>query len=488
MRTLLRPLGFLLLAVAFFANRSAAQNAVDEMDKMMQEAAGKNLFNGTMVVMENGKLIYNKSYGYSNLEAKAKIDENTLYNMCSISKQFTAMGIMMLEEKGKLKYSDDITLYLPELPYKGITIQHLLTHTSGLPDYMILAFNEWPEGNTYANAEAIGLLAKFKSPVGFAPGERFQYSNTGYMLLASIIEKASGKSFSKFMADNIFAPLKMKRSFVYTPADNEKGKANIAVGYAFDRFKVENLPAENSVQFGKQVKTIIYTVGDGGIYSTAADMLKWYDALVKGSLVKPATQEKAFASAKLNDGKDAGYGYGWFIVNDPAYGKVIQHTGGWPGFRHALVYTVSKNRMLMVLRNTEIEFRGIQPAVNALLDGRPPVSPQCSLGQLLAFTAVGGASPAEIQEAYARYKKAALANETEINEIGYGLLGRGLPAQSLEVMKINAELFPKSWNVYDSLGELYLKNGDKPNAKLNYQKSLDLNPQNDGAKKALAQL
>jgi len=227
---------------------------------------------------------------------------------------------------------------------------------------------------------------------------------------------------------------------------------------------------------------------DVGIFSSANDMIKWDEALRTNKLVKPASLQEAFTSSIANNGKETGYGFGWFIVNsDTANGKMVQHTGGWPGFRNAFIRYTEKNRTLLVLRNNEIEFRGIQPAVNSILNGKPLVPPQPSLAQAFALAAAK-ADASIIQTTYTSLKGACQLNEQEINEVGYGLWEKGLQQHALEVMKINSQLFPQSWNAYDSLAEIYLKSGDKENAKLNYQRSVALNPKNDGAKKQLENL
>lgn len=473
----------LVIAAILFSIRVVAQPAVAAIDKLMTAAADNGYFNGVVVVAEKGQVIYKKGFGYANEENKIANDGNTLFNLCSITKQFTAMAIMMLKEQGKLSYDDGLEKYFPNLPYKNITLRHLLNHTSGLPDYMNLAFNNWPEGNTYANEEAIALLNIHQPPVLFSAGDRFQYCNTGYMLLATIIEKVSGKTYENFLNETIFKPLGMSKTFVLTPAN----KTAVAKGYVFDRQLAANVPAENSARFSKQVTTIIYPVGDGGIFSCANDMIKWDEALRANKLVKPATLQEAFTSSIANDGKETGYGFGWFVVNDTTNGKMVQHTGGWPGFRNAFIRYTEKHRTLLVLRNSEIEFRGIQPAVNSILDGKPVLPPQPSLGQAFALAAAKG-DAAVISSTYTLLKGACIVNEQEINEVGYGLWEKGLQQHALEVMKINCQLFPQSWNAYDSLAEMYLKNGDKENAKLNYQRSVALNPKNDGAKKRLENL
>ncbi|HEV7782743.1 MAG TPA: serine hydrolase [Chitinophagaceae bacterium] len=478
---------FVTLVLFSISGTCFCQDKTAEIDKMMDSAWRNGYFSGMITVAEKGRIIYNKGFGYADIEKKQKIDENTLFNLCSVTKQFTAMAIMMLKEEGKLGYDDELARFFPSLPYKGVTIRQMLSHISGLPDYMILAMEEWPEENNYGNKEAIELLARYQPPLFFIPGEKFQYSNTAYMLLASIVEKLSSKTFAGFLKEKIFVPLHMDRTFVCTKEENEAMKTNIAKGYVWDRQTLANTPAENSDQFSKQVRTIIYPIGDGGIFSTASDMMKWEQALKTEQLVKQSVLQEAYQSAKTNDGKEAGYGFGWFVVKDPANGKIVQHTGGWPGFRNAFVRYLDKDRVLLVLRNYEMEFRGIQPAVNNILEGKPYTMPQPSLAYAFAFVSLTSDDQI-IPAVFKKLKGTSIINEEEINDVGYSLAKKGLKKHALEVMKANAELFPRSWNVYDSLGELYLANGDKENARLNYKRSLELNAGNEGAKKALENL
>lgn len=260
-------------------------------------------------------------------------------------------------------------------------------------------------------------------------------------------------------------------------------------GYVFDRYNLLTTRAENSKQYKEQVSHIIYPVGDGGVFSSANDMLKWDQALKTGKLLDQSLVKALFISFKTNDSKDVGYGFGWFIYTDSLNKKMVQHTGGWPGFKNAFVRYLDDNRTLLVFRNNEMDFKGIQPAVINILDNKPFRLPEPSLAQALALSALKAQHDTLIiTKKYESLKDHCTVNEDDINTIGYGLLYKGMTKQALEVMKINASLFPNSANAFDSLAELYLKNGYKELAAINYRKSLALNPANDAAKKILETL
>ncbi len=169
-------------------------------------------FSGVALIADKGKQIYFKATGYRNFETKVPLDTTDIFELASVSKQFTAMVIMMLKEEGKLSYDDLIEKYIPGLPYPGITIRHLLTHTSGLPDYQAIMDQYWDKSKVADNNDILTYLKKYQPPSLFAPGEKYTYSNTAYVILASIAEKVSGKDFIEFCSERIFTPLNMKNT------------------------------------------------------------------------------------------------------------------------------------------------------------------------------------------------------------------------------------------------------------------------------------
>jgi CubicO group peptidase (beta-lactamase class C family) len=489
---------FLMALLVLLAGKSvSAQDKAAEIDKVMQYASDINAFSGVLMVTEKGKVIYNKGFGYADIENKKSITDNTLFNLCSITKQFTAMCIMMLKEQGKLSYEDKLVKYVPNLPY-DVTIRQMMNHTSGLPDYFnMLAQGAWTGEKSPDNNDIIGLLVKNNPPMLFAPGEKHLYNNTGYILLATIIEKISGMSYADFLTKNIFQPVGMTRTLVYMPYISKVHPDNVAKPYVYDYVKSKLVRTETYEPYRIQVTSFDGTLGDGGIHSCSNDMFKWNEALKTEKLVKKATMEEAFTNGTLKDGKPitsplagplgGGYGFGWFTVNDPVNGKIALHTGGWPGFKQAFIRYLDKDRSILVLRNNEVPFGSIQKTLENILDGKPYVMPQPSVAYALGQIAIKGTA-ADIRKKFEEIKGISPVKEEDINLAGYGIMERGKLPEALEIMKINAELFPKSANVFDSLGELYLKNGDKQNAKLNYTKSLEINPANNDAKKVLEKL
>lgn len=263
------------------------------------------------------------------------------------------MAIMILNEKGKLNLDDNISNFIPELAfYKDITIRNLLNHTSGLPDYIELFEKIFDSSKIATNKDVITIFAQKKPKVLFAPNTKHEYCNTGYALLASIIEKASGETYPNFLQKVIFKPLKMNRSFVYKRRLAPKKIKNYAHGYVYsDSLKKYTLP--DNLKETKFVIMLDGVVGDGGINSTVNDLLKWDRALYTNKLLSKKGMEKMFSFTTLNDNTLVKYGYGWEIDNHTEFGKIVSHGGGWPGYATFFARHTTDDKTIIVLQNRD---------------------------------------------------------------------------------------------------------------------------------------
>ena len=205
--------------------------AFSQQEKLDSLFAAQKDFSGVVLIAENGKPVYQKAFGYLEFESQIPLQTTDIFELASVSKQFTAMIIMMLKEKGLLNYDDSVSKYL-QIPYKGMTIRNLLTHTSGLPDYQDIMDKYWDKSKVAGNPDCIEYLNKYAPPKHFEPGEKYEYSNTGYMLLASIAEKASGKDFIDMCRKWIFSKLKMKSTDIRT-LEEKKATKNFAIGHIY---------------------------------------------------------------------------------------------------------------------------------------------------------------------------------------------------------------------------------------------------------------
>ncbi|HSC53071.1 MAG TPA: serine hydrolase domain-containing protein [Phnomibacter sp.] len=324
----------------------AAQAQVSAIDTAFQQASDAGL-SGVLLVAKNGKIIFEKAHGYRHFETKEPLQTSDIFELASVSKQFTAMVIMQLQEKGLLQFDDPLEKYV-SIPYKGITIRHMLNHTSGLPDYMQVMDMYWDKSKVAGNADVIEYLNKYVPPVLFAPGEKYMYSNTGYLMLASVAEAVSGKSFTELAAASIFKKLKMKNTAIRTQ-QQKLAIQNFAPGHEKD--SLGNYVNANVFHNSDYTVWLGNRTGPGRISSTAHDLMKWDKALYKNKLVKSTTLEQAFAPATLNNKSMSNYGFGWGIEQDSVLGKIVGHTGGNPGVSTQIVRFIDKHYTIIVLCN-----------------------------------------------------------------------------------------------------------------------------------------
>lgn len=337
-----------LLILISFINFGLQAQYYEVLNKLHE----KGKFNGTAMVIKNGEIVYQGAFGPANKDSTKELDINSAFRLCSVSKQFTAMGILILMEKGKLKLTDSLRKYIPECPYPNVNIKQLLTHTSGLPDYMPVtnktyeAEKEWWDYNRLVpnKDSVINMLFTARPEPAFKPGEGIEYSNTAYALLAIIIERISKQSFTDFMKENIFDPLEMHNTQVlaYIPGDTTTIK-NRAYGYWVKNKKTIH-EAEHHYLNCMQ--------GEGGIYSNAPDLAKWDKALYTEKLVSKETLQEAFKGhVDFKPKDDLKYGYGWGIREVNGQTTITEHSGGWVGFRTFIWRNIQRKDCIILLTN-----------------------------------------------------------------------------------------------------------------------------------------
>ena len=320
----------------------------EKLKEYLVELNQQNQFNGTVLIAENGEVKFHESVGFSNFEEERKLDSEAAFRLASVSKQFTCMGIMLLKKDGKLKYDDPVVKHLPSFPYKNITIRQLMHHNSGMPDYMRLMGENWDSGKPTdkrkiaRNKNMLDQFIQNQPKLVFQPGEKHEYSNSGYVVLGYLIETISKQPIQEFFQDRIFKPLGMANSHVFRGDDSFKPKHRV---YGFRYTKEEPGFVANDYHYLNGM------VGDGGIYASALDLLKWDQALYGNSLVSQEMLAEAFTSGKLNSGKETGYGFGWGIDKNEAGQLQVSHGGSWVGFITYIGRNISEQRTLIILTN-----------------------------------------------------------------------------------------------------------------------------------------
>lgn len=318
-----------------------------ELDEIFTRLQKTNGLNGNVLYAEKGRIIFKKSYGYRDIpKQKDPLQITDAFQLASVSKMFAAMSIMILKERGQVEYDRDIREYLPEFPYKGITVRMLMIHRAGMPNYMSLADEMWiDKTQPLDNSDMLELLFEFEPRPYFSPNNGFSYSNTNYALLANIVEDVSGKYFDVFVKEEIFDPLQMDNSFVYNlrgvqvlPEYVEKG----VPGYYHRGRKWIKMPNDylNGV------------MGDKNVYTTVEDLFKFNEGLDQFTLVKKETLKEAFTrgSPKRRANSD-NYGFGWRIKGDLP--NTVYHFGWWKGFRTFYIRDMKHQKTLIVLTNKD---------------------------------------------------------------------------------------------------------------------------------------
>ncbi|MVM41048.1 serine hydrolase [Spirosoma sp. HMF3257] len=344
---------FILALLLTFSARAQTNSSTSLNNELTSLFAGIPDFSGAVLIADKGKPIYQKAFGYKNFETREPITTSSIFELASVSKQFTAMTIMMLKQQGKLAYDDLIEKYIPGLPYPGITIRHLLNHTSGLPDYQDVMDKHWDKSKVANNADNITYLIQYHPAKLAEPGEKYQYSNTGYMLLASITEKASGQDFIEFCRTRIFKPVGMTHTDIRTRADKIK-LPDMAWGYMYVPDKKRYVRADSFPEFNYAI-WLGNRKGPGRISSTVGDLLKWDRALYTNQLVSQQTLKDAFVPAKLNDGSLTQYGFGWEVKQSDKLGKVVWHDGDNPGYKTQIMRYIDADKTIIVLCNNAHE-------------------------------------------------------------------------------------------------------------------------------------
>lgn len=339
---------FLFLIIG---NISFAQSRIQKIDKLLDSLFLQQKFNGNILIAEKGEIIYNRSYGLANETTKEKLTQKSIFELASCSKQFTAIGIVILKEKGKLNLDDKISKYIPELSnYREISIKNLLHHTGGLPDYMPMMDTIWNKSKIATNNDIINIFSEYKPKVLFEPNSKHEYSNTGYALLATIIERVSGLTYAEFLKEYIFKPLKMKNSFVYNRRLSPKKIRNYAFGYLFIKSQNKYILPDD-YEKTKMVFWLDGVVGDGTVNSNVIDLLKWDRALYSIKLVSGKSLNEIFSNGQLNDGSIGKHGFGWRMLDTKEFGRIAKHSGGWPGYMTYIERNMDNDKTIIILQN-----------------------------------------------------------------------------------------------------------------------------------------
>jgi CubicO group peptidase (beta-lactamase class C family) len=321
------------LFVIFYSMQSSIESQIDEIFNEFTDSTP----GASVLVANDDSIVFKKGYGLANLEKQFPIEPKSNFRLASITKQFTAFSIMLLEDRGKLSFDDELPKYFENFPDygKNITIRQILQHTSGL-----LAYEDYIDDTVTVqlkDKDVLEILLERDSTY-FAPGTKHRYSNSGYAILALIIEKVSGKKYADFLSDNIFIPLQMNKTIAY-----ENGISNVDNrAYGYSKRNMKFIDTDQS--------TTSAILGDGGIYSSTLDMVKWNNEINNPTLLSKQKLNKAFEKLVLPDGETVNYGFGWRLDPYKGYERPY-HTGGTSGFSNMYMKIPDLNLAIVVLVN-----------------------------------------------------------------------------------------------------------------------------------------
>ncbi|GAB1308094.1 hypothetical protein KH5_07770 [Urechidicola sp. KH5] len=450
-----------------------AQSDVKKIENLLQQYTEYKQFNGSALIAKKGKVIYKGGFGYANMEWDVQNASDTKHRLGSITKQFTGMLIMQLVEQGKLDVQKPISTYLPDYPKKSgdiITTHHLLTHTSGIPNYT--SFPDFFSTKSRDPKTPDEFIEIFKDlPLEFEPGEKFNYSNSAYFLLGVIIEKVSGKSYESNLHELILEPLKMHD----TGYDHHNTiLKNRATGYDQNGNNFRN---SNYLDM-----SLPYAAGS--MYASAEDLYKWDRALYGNELLSKENMETYFAPyIKAFGNLDYAYGFavGEMKIGDSDIStEVTTHGGGINGFNTIILRDIREEHLIVLLNNTGGKpLNEISQKIMAILYKQPYELPKKDYTMAIAekYTDQNKSFSVSDLQSLANTNSYQLSEDT-INGFGYELLNANQIANAITIFEFNTQKYPESFNTFDSLGEAYMMNGENEKAILNYEKSVKMNPDN----------
>ena len=476
MRKPIRILWALLAVSISLPVVALAQGVADEIDALVSRYHELHQFNGSVLVAQGGEVIYEKGFGYANMEWSIPNSPDTKFRIGSVTKQFTAVMILKLVEAGEVSLDGKITDYLPDYPAEigdQVTIHHLLSHTSGIPSYTgIRDFMQEHSRDPYTPEELVAVFASLD--LEFEPGSDWRYNNSGYFLLGRIIEEVTGTPYDQVLYEMVLEPLGLDDTGYDHFSDILPGRA---AGYSQTFHGYENADYLDS--------SLPYAAGS--MYSTVRDLFEWDRTLYTDRVFDSSGTKEVMFTPFLNN-----YAYGWTVrdinVGDTTT-KLISHGGGINGFITGFWRLVDDEHTIIVMDNTEGNRVGaISRGIANILYGEEPALPTQSIAQVVydAIAADGvDAAVAWYWELQETDPDAYDFAERELNRLGYYYLGEGSVQTAIEVFKLNVEAYPESSNTYDSLGEAYMVAGYNNLAIASYQKSLELDPDNDNAREML---
>jgi CubicO group peptidase (beta-lactamase class C family) len=479
-----------ILLLALAAACVQGNDQIEPLRSYLDALAANRGFNGSVLVADSGRTVFEESYGYADLDRAIPNTPRTRFPIASVSKALTAVGVLRLAELGGIRLDDPVATYLSGFPYGAVTVRHLLSHTSGLPPYNAYfdSLRAAEPDRVFTNADYLPVVIGDPVPLLFEPGERVMYNNVNYLVAALVIEAVTGRSYGEYMDERVLRPAGMGDTEIILLSDliRVPDRPNFAHQYIYPTAYASRPIRSLGIPYVAEYWTAYEFEGFGEYASTLDDLIRFDRALAEGRLLADSTREVAYSPVTLNDGRPnaAGFGLGWMVASDTTLGTVVYHSGASVGLSVVLIQNVTTGRAVVVYDTAHDNAYAVGMNVLKILGGQTVPRPKQSLavayGRLM-----DAAGPDEARRAVAamiRDTATYAIDEDEINRLGYDFMATNDPYRiglepryesALEVFRLNVELFPESWNVYDSYGEALLALGRREEAIAMYRRSLE---------------
>ena len=489
----------LLLLFLSCSTKNNTDERTDKIDSILRSLQKKGLFNGNLLIAEKGEIIYEKSFGYSDIEQNKALNSKSIFNIASVSKLFTVVGIMVLEEEGKLNLNDRIIKYLPEIPYENISVKNLLTHTSGLPRIQSQPFRNLIEGKQYDNTQIINTYTTSAPDLHFEAGTNYFYSNTNYIFLALIIEQLSNQNFNQFLKTRIFEKAGMTETFLRKKRVPKEYQTRIVSNYTKPKWLSKDFQNVNHLESKiSDDLTFGNDYGASSVYTTTGDLLKFHSALQNEVLLKSESLKKMYSPNYLSNAKEytvdakSNYpslrGLGWCIAKDKP--SIVYHAGGIVGSRSFFIRNMVKDQCIVILTNNqEMNRYNFTFPMKILSEEKYQLDP-ISLPKLFAKEYIENG----IEAALTTYSEAKSDTsyiqfvDWDFEEIGQELMSKKEYFSAIELYKLYTEQYPEDEYSWSFLGDSYYSNNNLEKALENYKKSFVINPEHKHAKEMIEKL
>lgn len=493
-------LRLVLLSILVVDTTTSISQEIRSIDSLMNVCVENESFNGDILISKKYKPVYKRTIGYRNNETREQLKPNLLFNLASVSKPFTSVAILQLQEKEQLNINDKVVKYIPSFPYDNICIKHLLSHTSGIASNIDF-LEEDDRQRGFTNDSIINLLVKYSPALQFEPGDQWSYSNLGYDILALVVEKVSDMKFDEYMQRFVFQPAGMDRTFIPRTANinqwlpKKLSEDDLALPHSF-----ENIAScELHNMYPSLINSKEYCYGSTNVYSTVNDLSKFDEALANQVILSKVSQELAYRPFQLNNGDLARdsltpipsyYGLGWNISIDTTWGKIIWHKGRSGGTRTVFLRNIDKKQTVVFLDNNDhwgTDLKAI--ACLKILNHQPysyPISKSLvqqlgcdihSLGFDVAYTDFMKRRETEQQNYF--------TSKDELIALANLLSDENRLKDALSVIKLCNDLKPGNWDVLLTYGDLLLKNNQVEEALTNYRIAVPLYSNNEGERISL---